>query len=91
MTPSGNTVQPHQCGTQATAGWQTVHGAFCQTIMKSYQIHCQITNNIDKILPKFYIFFIKRLTSTMDLLLIVLLEPATRQNSKLKSCGVRPP
>jgi len=32
ITPSGNTVQQHQCGKQSTARWQTVHGVFCQTI-----------------------------------------------------------
>jgi len=42
ISPSGNTVQQHQCGKQAIARWQTAHGVFCQTITKS----CQITNNI---------------------------------------------
>jgi len=48
-----------------------MHGVFCQTITKS----CQITNNVVEILPKFYsIFFIKRFTSTMEPILIVLLK-----------------
>jgi len=34
-----NIVQQHKCGKQSIAGWQTVHGVFCQTITKS----CQIT------------------------------------------------
>jgi len=51
-TPSGNPVQQHQCGKQVIAGWQTVHGVFSQAITKSCQSHCQITNNIDKMLPK---------------------------------------
>jgi len=41
ITPSGNTVQQHQCAKQAISGGQTVHGVFCQRITKS----CQITNN----------------------------------------------
>jgi len=32
ITPSDNTVQQHQCGQQAIAGWQTMHGIFCQTM-----------------------------------------------------------
>jgi len=49
FSPSGSIVQQHQYGKQAIAGWQwqTVHGAFCQTITKSCQI---ITNNIEKTL-----------------------------------------
>jgi len=41
-TPSGNTVQQHQCGKQSIAGWQTVHSVLCQTITKSCRIHCQL-------------------------------------------------
>jgi len=32
VAPSGNTIQQHQCGKQAVAGRQTVHGVFCQTL-----------------------------------------------------------
>jgi len=46
ITPYGNTVQQHQCGKQAIAGWHTVHGVFCQTITK----FCQITKNILQII-----------------------------------------
>jgi len=42
ITPPGNTAQQHKCDKQSIAGWQTVHGAFCQTITKSCQIDCQI-------------------------------------------------
>jgi len=63
-----------------------VHGVFCKTITKT----SQITNNIDKVLPKFYNFIIKRFTSAMDPVQIVLLTPI-RQNSKLKSGGARTP
>jgi len=54
ITPSGNTIQQHQCGKQSIAGWQVVHGAFCQTITKSCQIHCQITNNMLEIISTKY-------------------------------------
>jgi len=71
-----------------------VHGVFCQTIMKSCQIHYQfyIRNNIDKILPKFCnIFFIKQFTLTLNSILIVLLKLTIfRKNSKFKS-GVQAP
>ena len=50
ITPSGNTVQQHQCGKQSIARWQTGHGVFCQTITKSCEIHCQITNNMLEII-----------------------------------------
>ena len=46
ITTSGNTVQQHQWGKQFIAGRQTAHGAFCQTITKSFQIHGQIKNII---------------------------------------------
>jgi len=76
ITPPGNTVQQHQCGKQSIVGRQTMYGVFCQTIIKSCQIHCQIAkyiiNNIDKVLPKFCnIFFIKRFTLTLNPILIV--------------------
>jgi len=54
ITPYGNTVQQHQCSKQSVAGWQTVHGVFCQTITKSCQIHCQITNNVLEIMSRIY-------------------------------------
>jgi len=50
ISPSGNTVQKHQYGKQSIAGWQTVHGVFCQTTTKSCQIHCQITNKMLEII-----------------------------------------
>ena len=46
VTPSGNTVQQHQCGKQFIAGRQTVHGVFCQTIQ-----------NPDKFLTKLQIIY----------------------------------
>ena len=83
IAPPGSTIQHHQCGKQSTTGWQTVHGVFCQTITKSYQI----TDNIDKILPKFCnIFFIKRFTFTMAPIVFMSLN-LFRQNSKFKSGG----
>ena len=53
VTPSGNTVQQHQFGKQSIAGWQTVGRVFCQTITKSCQIHCQITNMLEIISTKY--------------------------------------
>jgi len=93
ITPSGNTVQQHQCGKQAIAGWQTVHGVFCQTITKSYQINCHITNKvrniIEKILPKFCNdFFIKHFTLSLYPILIVLLKLTIFRQ---KSGGLGPP
>jgi len=53
ITPSGNTVQQHQCAKQAISGGQTVHGVFCQRITKS----CQITNNNWQNTAKILLFF----------------------------------
>ena len=92
ITPSGNTVQQHKCGKQSIAGWQTVHGVFCQTMTKSCQIHCQlqyVKNNIDNILQKFCnVFFIKRFTLILDPILIVLLKLTIFRQ---KSGGPGPP
>jgi len=65
-----------------------VHGIFFQTIMKSCQMNCQITNNIDKILLKFCnISLIKQFTLTMDPIPIGLLKLIL---TKFKSGGPRP-
>ena len=59
ITSSVNTIQQHQFGKQAMAGWQCGNGVFCKTITKSCEIHCKsqiilpITNSINKIQPKF--------------------------------------
>ena len=68
ITRSGNTVQQHQCGKQSIAGQQTVHGVFCQTITKSCQIHCQITNNMLEIISSKYCPNSATLFSLNDLL-----------------------
>jgi len=93
ITPSGNTVQQHQCGKQSIAGRQTVHGVFCQTITESCRNHYQIRNNIDQILSKFCnIFCIKRFALTLDPMLIVLIQLTIfGQNSKFKSGGGKAP
>ena len=51
IIPSDNTVQQHQCGRpkQSTAGRQTVHGVFCQTITES----CRNTAKLEIISTKY--------------------------------------
>jgi len=86
ITPSGNTVQQHQCGKQAIAGWQSGHGVFCQTLRNPAKLH----NILQIILTKFCnILFIKRFSLTMNPILIVLLN-IFRQNSKVKNGGQAP-
>jgi len=68
IAPSGNTVQQHQCGKQSIAGWQTVYGVSCQTITKSWQIHCQITNNMLETISTKYFQISAAFFSLSDLL-----------------------
>jgi len=91
ISPSGNTVQQHQCGKQAIAGWQTLHGVFCQTITKS----CQIANNILQIILTKYCQNSTTFFSLNDLLqqwtqYQLLYLNLFRQNSKFKSGGPVP-
>ena len=85
IAPSSSTVQQHKCGEQSIAGWQTVHGAFCQTITKS----CQITNNIWEIISTKFcnVFFIERFTLSLDPILRVLLKLKVSKQKR----GGRPP
>ena len=54
---------------------QIVRGVFCQIFTKSCQIHCEITNNIAKILKKIlHKFSIKRFSLTMNPIPTVLLR-----------------